>query len=433
MASGAYLFWHKIHPMLGATLLTGAAFAYYHLGLFMLWQSEIGGGAGNKLAWGALAFALAALMACHFRAVLHRFTADEGAERQRLASFFAAAATAFVTTALALALSHKALPLALAGQMAVLCWLESRLGLRILRVLAGLLAVIIILLIVPDYAAHFFSSYGSKHLLASNPYIDLGLPALLFALASIFLRKTKDDRLVGTFEAIPVLLILGTLYTVAEQAFYSPYAHLPLFERGTITNIHYVVALGSLLLASKFMRPALRYVGCLIFIVAALRTWGMDVFAINPLWTREYVGELPLLNGLLLIYALPMLWSYLHGAKLMRAAAYVLGFICLTMSVRQLFHGGHLNWPALTSAEIYSYSAAWLAAGIALMLWGIYKKTRVIQQAAFVTILITVGKVFLIDTSALDGLYRVFSFLGLGLALLGLSWTYVRFIGEKNK
>ena len=38
------------------------------------------------------------------------------------------------------------------------------------------------------------------------------------------------------------------------------------------------------------------------------------------------------------------------------------------------------------------------------------------------------AKVFLYDASALEGLFRVFSFLGLGLSLIGLSWFYTRFV-----
>ncbi|NWN13489.1 DUF2339 domain-containing protein, partial [Escherichia coli] len=39
-------------------------------------------------------------------------------------------------------------------------------------------------------------------------------------------------------------------------------------------------------------------------------------------------------------------------------------------------------------------------------------------------------KVFLIDAAALDGLLRILSFLGLGLALIGIGWAYGRFVGK---
>ena len=40
----------------------------------------------------------------------------------------------------------------------------------------------------------------------------------------------------------------------------------------------------------------------------------------------------------------------------------------------------------------------------------------------------TVAKVFLIDMGSLDGLYRVASFLGLGLSLVGIGYLYQRFV-----
>jgi uncharacterized membrane protein len=42
--------------------------------------------------------------------------------------------------------------------------------------------------------------------------------------------------------------------------------------------------------------------------------------------------------------------------------------------------------------------------------------------------LIAVGKVFLIDASSLEGLYRVVSFFGLGVTLIALSWFYTRYV-----
>ncbi len=42
--------------------------------------------------------------------------------------------------------------------------------------------------------------------------------------------------------------------------------------------------------------------------------------------------------------------------------------------------------------------------------------------------MMTVAKVFLIDMSELTGLYRVASFMGLGLILVGIGYLYQRFV-----
>ena len=42
-------------------------------------------------------------------------------------------------------------------------------------------------------------------------------------------------------------------------------------------------------------------------------------------------------------------------------------------------------------------------------------------------IMLTVSKVFLFDAAGLSGLYRVASFLGLGLCLIGIGYAYQRY------
>jgi uncharacterized membrane protein len=47
--------------------------------------------------------------------------------------------------------------------------------------------------------------------------------------------------------------------------------------------------------------------------------------------------------------------------------------------------------------------------------------------AALALVGLTAAKVFLVDMAGLEGLWRVLSFLGLGVALIGLSAIYRRF------
>ena len=101
--------------------------------------------------------------------------------------------------------------------------------------------------------------------------------------------------------------------------------------------------------------------------------------------------------------------------------------------MRFFFHGRHLNDPAIASAELYSYSLLWLFYGLMLVWWSVRKKDVFIRRCALLLIVVVVFKVFLWDASALDGLYRVLSFLGLGTSLLGLSWVYTRYFLSDEK
>jgi uncharacterized membrane protein len=162
----------------------------------------------------------------------------------------------------------------------------------------------------------------------------------------------------------------------------------------------------------------------------------------NPLWTGEPVGTLPIFNWLVYVYGLPAALTALAGWRMTKVnvhlrtscgvAALLLLFVLISLLVRQAFQGPVLDGPEPTTAEWYAYSAAWVALGIALLVAGIATAGRTLRYASLVVMLLAVGKVFLFDTRHLSDLYRVFSFLGLGLSLLLLAWLYQRFVFRRS-
>ena len=111
--------------------------------------------------------------------------------------------------------------------------------------------------------------------------------------------------------------------------------------------------------------------------------------------------------------------------------ALVAGFAWITLQIRHWFHPngmGVIMGPAVKDAELWAWSGAWLAYGIALMLLGIRAEERPIRLAALAVVGIVCLKVFLVDMSDLTGLWRVLSFLGLGLALIALGVVHRRFV-----
>ncbi len=162
----------------------------------------------------------------------------------------------------------------------------------------------------------------------------------------------------------------------------------------------------------------------------------------NPLWNGEPVGTLPILNWLVYVYGLPAALTALAGWRLTKVdvhlrssfgvAALLLLFVLISLLVRQAFQGPVLDGPEPSAAEWYAYSAAWVGLGIALLVAGIASAGRTLRYASLVVMLLAVGKVFLFDTRNLSDLYRVFSFLGLGLSLLLLAWLYQRFVFRRS-
>ena len=72
-------------------------------------------------------------------------------------------------------------------------------------------------------------------------------------------------------------------------------------------------------------------------------------------------------------------------------------------------------------------SAVWLLFGVALLALGFLRNTAALRHAGMALVCVVVAKVFLIDMAGLQGLLRVFSFLGLGAGLIGLGYAYRRF------
>jgi uncharacterized membrane protein len=97
--------------------------------------------------------------------------------------------------------------------------------------------------------------------------------------------------------------------------------------------------------------------------------------------------------------------------------------------VRRHFNPGFmLLVRAPGDAELYAYSGAWLVLAGCLLALGIRQRLPALRLGALALIAVTIGKAFLVDMSGLEGLWRVLSFLGLGLALIALGWVYRRFV-----
>ncbi|MBX6374996.1 MAG: DUF2339 domain-containing protein, partial [Acetobacteraceae bacterium] len=173
---------------------------------------------------------------------------------------------------------------------------------------------------------------------------------------------------------------------------------------------------------------------------------GLGLLVANPALVpaETPLGRWPVLNLLLPAYLLPAALALLaarlremapkSGAPLLRGvlAGYALlaAFAWVTLSVRHAFHPERLLLDAapVGEAELWAYSGAWVAFGAVLLWLGIRSGARALRLAALGVIALSTLKVFLVDMNELVGLWRVLSFLGLGLALIGLGLVYRRWV-----
>jgi uncharacterized membrane protein len=104
-------------------------------------------------------------------------------------------------------------------------------------------------------------------------------------------------------------------------------------------------------------------------------------------------------------------------------------FAYVTLETRRIFQGDMLVYLRPTSeAEWYAYSAVWLLLGVALLAYGVWQRSKTVRLASAVFVVASVAKVFLFDLAGLEGVLRAFSFIGLGIALIGIGLAYQKLV-----
>lgn len=76
--------------------------------------------------------------------------------------------------------------------------------------------------------------------------------------------------------------------------------------------------------------------------------------------------------------------------------------------------------------EQFTYSAWFMIYGAILLGTGFWRRSAFLRWQALVLLAVAIGKVFIVDVSALSQGYRILSFLGLGALLLAVSFIYQR-------
>jgi uncharacterized membrane protein len=275
-----------------------------------------------------------------------------------------------------------------------------------------------------------------------------GVPLAAFALAARWARQAEQPSLaealgwgVLAFAAAFVALELRHYFRASEL---DGAALAPLREWGAIAIAWMGLGVLALRAARRTPeRPRLWGGAGLVTLGATVALVGPGL-ALDPAWTAESVGALPIANHLLWLYGGPLallLWAAAASralplgrwaSRLWSGGALVFTFLLVTLEVRQAFRGALLTAGAASAAENLAYSASWMALGLALLVGGVRGARQRARQAGLGVLLLAVLKVFLYDLSELTGLYRVFSFLGLGACLLILAWLYQRVVARER-
>jgi len=387
---------------------------------------------------------LAVLLAAAFAA------ATESLSRRELrpgltasTALFATGTLAAMALALTFALDKGWLTIALALTSLGAAWVSTQRPIPFLRVLSSILAGIVVLRIA--YEPRIVGDAVGTTPIFNWLLWGYGIPALSFWAASIFLRRQADDVPLRCVQAAAILFTVLLVFLEIRHAINGGNVYR---DSSGLTETGLQVC-AALAMAIGLERLRLRSGGIIHNVGAILLTLFAGAATLvglllidNPyLWWSTVDGEF--INELLLGYAAPAILALLlsYAVAGHRSAAYgntiaagalVLALSYVTLEIRRLYHGPSMYRGPIYEVEQYTYSIAWLAFGVLLLVIGLLVSSQRARLASAVVIALTIAKVFLVDLSTLEGVYRALSFMGLGLVLVAIGWFYQKVLFRRE-
>jgi len=230
-------------------------------------------------------------------------------------------------------------------------------------------------------------SHTAKYGLIFNQIMTVGVVWMVFSGAVHWLGSVRNLvalRVTGiaiAYGAVLVAMTRGMVFTPVEEF---------ILIANYRTAVYFVVLIG-IIVHSLLMRK----------------------YATDEKWTRFMTSLFRVtLSLLVLFYLTAETLNYFQQLK----SQYDASMTQMTDEIRRL-----------TNLQQLSLSLVWLVFSIVLMVYGFIRKLRVQRIVAFSVFGISILKIFIYDLSSLDTLYRIFSFIGLGIILLVVSYIYTRY------
>ena len=352
---------------------------------------------------------------------------------------YAVSVIAALSLAATTALENAWLTVALAIQLPAIAWVAAKLDLADLRRVAFAIAAIVLVRLTVNYHVLDYPIGGVPGL---NWLIyGYGGPAVAFFVAARMFRRRSDDGLVTLLEA--GALAFAVLFVSLEIRHLMSGGPLDAprygFAERSIQTIAWLAAAYALYAGRPADgRPVAVWGWRILAGLAVGQVLLLQILIGNPWRAPVPVGSWPLFNLLLLGYLAPAGFAVLFLRAAVRrsdgwvaqaagSAALALGFVWLNFEIRHLFHGNTLAG-ATTNAELYAYSLGWLAYAGILLVFALRGGGGALRYASLAIVLATAAKAVFFDMAALTGLWRAFSFFGVGLAAVGVSHLYRRYV-----
>ncbi|WP_316162821.1 DUF2339 domain-containing protein [Bradyrhizobium sp. SZCCHNRI20481] len=387
---------------------------------------------------------LAVVLAAAFAVATEALTRRE--ERPGLSAsiaLFATGTLAALALALTFALEKGWLTIALALMSLGTAWIFESRPIPFLRTLAAVFAGLVVLRI--GYDPRIVGADVGTTPIVNWLLWGYGVPAASFWSASYLMRRHGDDAPLRAVEAAAILFTTLLAFLEIRHAVNDGdmLAVPSLAEVGLDVCVALALAIG----LERLRERSGSIVHNISAVILTGFAGGATVLGLllleNPMISDVAIKG-GLLNILILAYAFPavlmLLLSYAVAGRrppaygnTLAAGALILALSYVSLEIRRIYHGPDLTAGPTSAAEQYTYSIAWLAFGVVLLGIGIIVQSQRARLASAIVIALTILKAFLIDMSALTGVWRALSFIGLGLVLVAIGWLYQKVLFRRQQ
>ncbi len=433
-------------------LLVNAA-VYYGL------AHRLVGGAYGTTWVAAVTLSLSAFYSLHVAVFLQRQKVD----RNLLVCFLAMAAF-FLTVTMPLALTRSWVTVSWAVQALTLLWIAGRLPSVFLRHVSYLLyAIVLGRVVFVDFPTQFSGTpllgQSAAAAMPLNEYlwrmaerfVVLGVPIASLAAANWLTRRdaARQPSAIAAANDTPALVSSGSFMRFAAAAaililfvylhlefsktfgvFYAP-LKLPVLTLLWL-GVCVLLLVETLTHAKNAMLYALMGTVAVVFakvLLFDIPSWGLrgDFLYEGAYSFRD--GLLRLMDFAAVIAFLAVATSMLatrhddfqRGSKVFGGAALAMLFLYLTLETNALLH------TYLDGLRPGGVSILWAVFALGLILRGIVRREAAVRYVGLGLFAVVVWKVFFVDLSQLDQIYRIVAFIVLGIVVLAGSFVYLKY------
>lgn len=328
--------------------------------------------------------------------------------------------------------------------------------LKALRVVALLLLVLTTIKVLVADSRHYDASW--HFLILNNTFAAFALVVAALAVSAWFYWKAEAiDKSERTFVATSLILVANLLAVIALSAEAAGHfdrslatvhgragAELENTKQLALSVLWSIYATIALVIGIKRGAKLIRWGALSLLVVTGVKLLVIDLGYYDADWHRLVFNQTFSAFAILVSALACGIAFYARADKVseperatavnsLMAAANLFAIIGLSAEAighyEQLMRSGELAYDMMIDlhlAQRLSLSVVWMVYGGAMLAIGLWRRNKLLRIMALALLSITIVKVFFFDLSSLERLYRIISFIVLGVILLGVSYLYQR-------